>query len=64
MVCFKLRYCVRFCGVKFQERIRNSVIREQSGVSANVVTNIEQNAALIWAIERMDEARMTSTERR
>ncbi|XP_063542355.1 uncharacterized protein LOC134750982 [Cydia strobilella] len=48
------------CGVRLQDRIRNSVIREKCGLSEDVVTKIEKGM-LRWFghVERMSERRLT-----
>ncbi|KAG7312683.1 hypothetical protein JYU34_001045 [Plutella xylostella] len=56
----EMRSLRSMCGLKLNDRIRNSIIRERVGVKEDVVTKIEKGM-LRWFghIERMDERRLT-----
>ncbi|CAG9134602.1 unnamed protein product [Plutella xylostella] len=56
----EMRSLRSMCGLKLNDRIRNSVIRDRVGVKEDVVTKIEKGM-LRWFghIERMDERRLT-----
>ncbi|KAG7296450.1 hypothetical protein JYU34_020192 [Plutella xylostella] len=56
----EMRSLSSMCGLKLNDRIRNSVIRDRVGVKEDVVTKIEMGM-LRWFghIERMDERRLT-----
>jgi hypothetical protein len=47
-------------GVKLSDRVRNEMIREECGMTEDVVTKIEKNM-LRWFghVERIDEKRLT-----